>query len=117
MFLLCLLCVCMEQLLTGRESSVCNVTATVMWAGMQLALQTSFVLAVQMLPVFTSVSLCCLVSQIVIYVDGFHTTCYTVPSARQHSPLLYLLVSALFQINKIIANVRGELSLPNLRIE
>lgn len=57
MFLLCLLCVCMEQLLTGREGSVCNVTATVMWAGMQLALQTSFVLAVQMLPVFTSVSL------------------------------------------------------------
>lgn len=60
---------------------------------------------------------CCLVSQIVIYVDGFHTRCYAVPSARQHSLLLYLLVSALFQINKIIANVRGELSLPNLRIE
>lgn len=62
-------------------------------------------------------SYCCLVSQIVIYVDGFHTRCYAVPSARQHSLLLYLLVSALFQINKIIANVRGELSLPNLRIE
>lgn len=43
--------------------------------------------------------------------------CYTVPSARQHSLLLRLLVAALFQINKIIANVRAELSLPNLRIE
>lgn len=56
---------------------------------------------------------CRLVSQIVIYGDGSHAMCYTV----QHSCLLCLLVAALFQINIIIANVRGKLSLPSPRIE